>query len=192
MTPSVSRAIVAKYRDVAARPCGHFKYPVGRRSALRLGYRPAWLAPIPRDVVARFVGVGNPFTLKRPARGSRVLDVGCGCGMDAFIAAQLAGPRGRVSGLDLTPEMLARARRAGKRFPGTEFLEGTVEALPFERASFDLVISNGVLNLAPDKDAAYREIRRVLRPGGVLAAADLLVVETLPPQTLASMDAWSS
>lgn len=88
--------------------------------------------------------------------------------------------------------MLARARRAARRFPRTEFVEGTVESLPFERGSFDLVISNGVLNLAPDKDAAYREIRRVLRPGGVLAAADLLVVEAVPAETLASMAAWSS
>ncbi len=122
-----------------------------------------------------------------------MLDVGCGCGMDTFVAAGLVGPKGRATGLDLTPEMLEWPRKARAAFnqSNVEFHEGSAEKLPFEDDSFDLVTSNGVLNLVPDKDAAYAEIRRVLRPGGVFAAADLLVVEAIPETVLASEDAWS-
>jgi len=192
MTTGLHRSIRRKYRRVAERAAGHFVYPVGRRSALRLGYRAGWLEGIPPGIVSRFVGVGNPFSIRRPARGGVVLDLGCGCGMDVLVAARLVGPRGAVAGIDLTPQMLVPARRAAARRPNVTFIEGNVETLPFETGTFDLAISNGVLNLAPDKDAAYREIRRVLRPGGILAVADLLVVETIPPETLAGMDAWSS
>ncbi|NUN51062.1 MAG: methyltransferase domain-containing protein [Candidatus Brocadiae bacterium] len=189
---SLRRAIRARYTDVAADPRGHFSYPVGRRSARRLGYRPAWLESIPRDLVARFVGVGNPFPAARIRPGERVLDVGCGCGLDVFVAARLAGPRGSVVGVDLTPAMLARPRRAARRFPTASFLTARAEKLPFPDASFDLVLSNGVLNLCPDKDAAFRELRRVLRPGGRLVSADLLVTDDIPARTLASLDAWST
>jgi len=182
------------YRAVASQPEGLLPYPTGRASALRLGYPPAWLHTIPHQVVDRFVGVGNPFGIRKPATGEHVLDIGCGCGLDSFVAAALVGPEGRSVGLDLTVEMLdqARAAQANAGLGNLEFREGTVEALPFDDASFDQVISNGVLNLVPDKDAAFREIARVLRPGGVFAAADLLVTATIPEQVLSGIDAWST
>jgi len=190
----IRRAVVTKYRAVSDQPSGHFPYPIGRESAERLGYEAEWLAAVPPDLADRFVGVGNPFGVLRPERGERVLDVGCGCGLDTFVAATLVGPDGHAVGLDLTAEMLAwpRAALAECGLRNLVFLEGSAEELPVADGSFDLVISNGVLNLVPDKVAAFREIHRVLRPGGVLAAADLVVVESVPEAVLADMDAWSS
>lgn len=187
-------AVKDRYRSVAERPDGQFPYPVGRASARRLGYAPEWLGAVPDRVVEHFIGVGNPFDIRQPRPGERVLDVGCGCGFDAWVAAGLVGPDGRVVGVDLTPEMLGLARRAlAEQDPGNlELHEGGVEALPFDDESFDQVITNGVLNLVPDKDAAFREIHRVLRPGGILAAADLLVIDTVPEEVLADADAWST
>jgi ubiquinone/menaquinone biosynthesis C-methylase UbiE len=123
-----------------------------------------------------------------------VLDVGCGCGADVFVASQMVTAQGRAAGLDLTPEMLAHARAAAGRWSprNVAFEAGDVESMPFADDSFDAVISNGALNLAPDKEAAFREIARVLRPGGRLAVADLLVVDSVPESLLASMDAWST
>lgn len=186
------RAVRAKYSDVAARPDGQFPYPVGRESALGLGYEPEWLDAAPAAVVERFVGVGNPFRVRGPVAGERVLDLGCGCGLDVFVAAQQVGPSGRAVGVDLTPAMLELARPFASDHGQVELVEGSVERLPFADRSFDLVISNGALNLVPDKRAAYREAHRVLAPGGVLAVADLLVTEAIPPEVLASEDAWST
>jgi len=190
---AIRRSVRKKYAAVSRKPGGHFPYPVGRRSALKLGYARPWIDAAPRPAVDRFVGVGNPFLLRRPRPGDRVLDAGCGAGMDAFVAAGLVGPAGRVVGIDLTAEMLAPARRAlAASGPGNlTFRRASVEKLPFPDRSFDLVVTNGVLNLVPDKDAAYGEIRRVLRPGGILAAADLLVVNAVPEEILSDMDAWS-
>lgn len=191
---AIHETVRAKYRLFAAHPEGHFSYPTGRRGALAQGYDEAWLDAAPPEVVARFVGVGNPFEVRRPAAGERVLDVGCGAGLDAFVAAGLAGPAGRVVGVELTQEMLdvPRAALARRPAPWLAFEEADAAALPFADASFDVVLSNGVLNLVPDKDAAFREIRRVLRPGGTLAAADLVVLDAIPAEQLASKDAWSS
>jgi len=185
------RAVREKYRGVSDQPAGPFPYPVGRESAIALGYDPAWLEAVPDDVADRFVGVGNPFGVQRPASGARVLDLGCGSGLDVFVAAVLVGAAGRAVGLDLTPEMLAWPRRhvAGRN---VEFHEGLIEALPFEDESFDMAISNGALNLVPEKDAAFREIFRVLVPGGAFAVADLLVTATVPEEVLKRMDAWST
>lgn len=188
------RAVTEKYRTVSSEPKGHFPYPVGRESALGLGYQPEWLEAIPAEVVDRFVGVGNPFRLRQPVKGEHVLDVGCGCGLDVYVATQLVGAEGRAVGLDLTAEMLQWASRFATDWPlgNVEFKEGTVGALPFQDDSFNMVISNGVLNLVPDKDVAFRELQRVLRPGGTFAAADLLVTDTIPQKVLSSMDAWST
>ncbi len=190
----IRTAVRDKYRAVAAHPDGCFSYPIGRPGALALGYLPEWLDGIPAGVVDRFVGVGNPFRIQRPQAGERVLDVGCGCGLDAFVATSLVGPSGRVRGLDLTAEMLEPARRALAGRPGVplEFCEGDAATLPFPDGSFDRIVSNGALNLVPDKDAMFAELRRVLRDGGLLTVADLLVVESVPDSVLASMDAWSS
>ncbi len=180
---TIRDGIAQKYRKVAASPEGLFRYPTGEASARGLGYPPHLVADIPLAIRERFVGVGNPFSLGPIRAGESVLDLGCGAGFDAFIAAQLVGPAGRVVGIDLSPEMLAvaRAGQAEAGFPEVEFREASVEALPFPDASFDVALSNGVLNLVPDKPAALREIFRVLRPGGRLQACDIGLVGDRPP-----------
>ena len=190
----IRSAVRAKYQKVAANPEGYFAYPVGKEGALKLGYDASWFKCIPEDVIDRFVGVGNPFRIRAPKAGECVLDVGCGCGLDTYIAASMAGPTGRAIGIDLTAEMLTVARSGDEFFRNgnVEFHVGSAESLPFEDGFFDLVISNGVLNLVPDKPAAFGELARVLRKDGVLAAADLLVIETIPPEVLANTDAWST
>jgi arsenite methyltransferase len=192
-TEEIRCAVKEKYRKVMANPRGLFSYPVGEESARGLGYDPAWFKLVPSDIVGRFVGVGNPFTIRRPKPGDRVLDAGCGCGLDTFIAAFMAGLSGKAIGIDLTLEMLSIPRTAAKSFENgnVEFREGSLEQLPFDDSSFDLVMSNGVLNLVPDKRSAFAELARVLRSGGAMVCADLLVMETIPQEVLAGMDAWS-
>jgi arsenite methyltransferase len=179
----IREGIAEKYRKVAVSPEGLFKYPTGEESAKGLGYPPDLITAVPRPIRERFVGVGNPFSLGSIHRGEVVLDLGCGAGFDAFVAAQFVGPGGRVVGVDLSPEMLAvaRAALAEAGFPQIEFSDASIEALPFPDASFDVALSNGVLNLVPDKPAALGEIFRVLRPGGRLQACDIgLVGDRLP------------
>ena len=180
---AIRRGIAEKYRKVAVSPGGLFRYPTGEASARGLGYPPDLLAAIPPAIRERFVGVGNPFALGPLRPGDSVLDLGCGAGFDAFVAAQLVGPAGRVAAVDLSPEMLAvaRAGQAVAALPRIEFREASVEALPFPDDSFDAALSNGVLNLIPDKPAALREIFRVLRPGGRLQACDIGLSGDEPP-----------
>ena len=180
---SIRQRIATKYRKVAASPEGLFKYPTGEASALGLGYPPALVERVPAAVRERFVGVGNPFALGPVRPGEAVLDLGCGAGFDVFIAAQLVGARGRVVGIDFSSEMLAIAE-AGRRQAGiehVEFREAAVEALPSPDGSFDIALSNGVLNLIPDKPVALREIFRVLRPTGRLQACDIGLAGDEPP-----------
>jgi SAM-dependent methyltransferase len=181
---AIREGIAEKYRKVAVSPEGMFRYPTGEMSACGLGYPPELLAAIPQRVRERFVGVGNPFSLGPINPGEAVLDLGCGTGFDAFVAAQFVGLTGRVVGIDLSPEMLAvaKAGQAEAGFPQVEFCEAAVEVLPFADRSFDIALSNGVLNLVPDKPAALREIFCVLRPGGRLQACDIgLVGDRMPP-----------
>ena len=181
---ALHQGVADKYRKVAESPKGLFKYPIGEASALALGYPPELVARIPAYVRERFVGVGNPFALGEIGEGEAVLDLGCGAGFDAFVAAELVGREGRVAGIDLSPEMLAVAEsgRAAAGLSNVEFRQADVEALPFPDASFDVAMSNGVLNLIPDKPAALREVFRVLKPGGRLQACDMgLVGEESPP-----------
>ena len=192
---SVIRSTVkSKYKTVASRPEGHFPYPIGRESALNLGYDPSWLESVPDEIASHFVGVGNPFSIHIPKQGIRVLDAGCGCGLDSFVASLLVRPHGRVCGVDLTKEMLALPGSfSGKtKNKNPEFCEASIEALPYRDRAFDMIISNGVLNLVPDKKTAFSELARVLKPGGILAAADLVVMEEIPPEVLESKDAWST
>ena len=181
---TIRQGIAERYRKVAASPHGLFKYPTGEQSALGLGYPPDLLRAIPTDVRERFVGVGNPFALGPIHPGEAVLDLGCGAGFDAFIAAQLVGPKGRVVGIDLSPEMIAVAETGLEEagFSNVEFRLTQVEDLPFPEESFDVALSNGVLNLIPDKPQALREIFRVLRPGGRVQTCDIgLVGDRVPP-----------
>ncbi len=187
---AIRQGIAEKYRKVAVSPEGLFKYPTGEQSALALGYPSDLLRAIPHAARERFVGVGNPFALGPVRTGESVLDLGCGAGFDAFIAGQLVGPAGRVAGVDISPEMIAvaEAGRAEAGCPQVEFRLAPVEALPFPDGAFDVALSNGVLNLIPDKPAALREVFRVLRPGGRLQACDIGLVRDEMPRDKAQ---WS-
>ena len=180
---SVRSSICEKYRKVAISPVGYFTYPTGEHSALGLGYSAQVVGALPADIRARFVGVGNPFALGALRPGDVVLDLGCGAGFDAFVAALTVGPSGRVAGVDLSPEMLAVAERgrAAAGLSTVEFRQADAEALPYPDASFDVALSNGVLNLIPDKPAALRDVFRVLKPGGRLQVCDMGLVGEEPP-----------
>jgi SAM-dependent methyltransferase len=181
---TIRQGITEKYRKVAISPAGLFRYPTGQESARGLGYPPNWFEAIPLAVRERFVGVGNPFALGSIRPGEAVVDLGCGAGFDAFVAAQLVGPTGRVVAIDMSPEMLAiaEANLKAAEFSNLEFRLAHVEDLPFPGESFNVALSNGVLNLIPDKPQALREIFRVLRPDGRLQACDIgLLGERVPP-----------
>jgi len=167
--PEALRALVReKYRHVALQPLGAFHFHTGRALAVRLGYDPTLVAGLPDRAVESFAGVANPFSCRPLCQGDRVVDVGSGGGFDAIVAAHLVGGDGRVVGVDMTPEMLAKARETA-RLMGlghVEFRQGLAEDLPIEDGWAGVVISNGVLNLVADKAHVFREIFRVLRPGG--------------------------
>jgi SAM-dependent methyltransferase len=182
-----------KYREVALKPDATFHFHTGRPLAARLGYEQAVVDALPDRAVESFAGVGNPFSLRRLDPGERVVDVGSGAGFDSFIAVGQVGSTGRVVGVDMTPEMLEKSR-ATAQFLGydhVEFREGLAEALPVEDARADVVISNGVINLCADKQAVFTEIRRVLRPGGVLQFADIANGRPVPPEALRDIDLWT-
>ena len=189
----IHEALRHRYAKVAEQPEGQFPYPVGRGSAERLRYRRDFLDLVPPGLLERFVGVGNPFSLGEPQPGWAVLDIGCGAGFDSLIAALYVGPTGKVIGVDLSEEMLtvARGQSAAATVRNLDFRQGIAERLPVESSWADLVISNGVLNLAACKDTAFREIARVLRPGARLQAADLVLVKDLPENLRNDAFAWS-
>jgi arsenite methyltransferase len=189
----IREAVRKRYADVSSSTAGRFEYLTGRAGALALGYEPGMLDAIPDDILVAFCGVGNPFGLGPVQSGEAVLDVGCGAGVDLLIAAQLVGRNGRVCGLDLTPEMVEQARANLGRIgvPNADVAVGPAEAMPFQDGSFDVVISNGVLNLSPLKEQTYREIHRVLRRGGRLQFADIVLKGDLAPEVIGNLDAWS-
>jgi arsenite methyltransferase len=190
----IQKALRSRYAEVAERPTGKFSYPVGRDSAEQLDYRREWLDRIPSEVIERFVGVGNPFSLGEPKPGCNVLDIGCGCGFDSQMAALCVGTTGQVLGVDLSPEMLAVARSglSASGLTNVKLIEGRAETLPVESGWADLVISNGVLNLATCKQSAFAEVSRVLKPGGRFQAADLVLVKHLPEDLRDDQFAWSN
>ena len=183
-----------KYRTVAVEPDGTFHFHTGRALAARLGYDPELTAELPDSAVESFAGVGNPFSLRALEVGERVVDVGSGAGFDSVIAARRVTERGRVIGVDMTPEMLRRSRETADLLGLTnlEFRAGMAEALPVEEAWADVVIANGVINLCVDKRAVFDEIFRVLRPGGWLQFADIANGRPLPPEALADIDLWTA
>ena len=186
-------AIREEYAEVAAHPQRGFHFHTGRPLARMLEYADEWLLGIPEPSIESFAGTGNPFSLGEIQAGERVVDVGCGAGIDSLIAARKTGPGGRVIGVDMTPAMLDKARRAAKEMhlANVEFREGYAESLPVEDGWADVVISNGVLNLMPDKDAALAEMSRVLKPGGRLQIGDILVQRAVPESARRKIDLWT-
>ena len=182
-----------KYRAVATSPDATFHFHTGRPLAVRLGYDADVVDALPDRAVESFAGVGNPYSLRVLRPGERVVDVGSGAGFDSFIAASQVGPTGAVVGVDMTTEMLAKARTTVETLGLTnvEFREGLAERLPVEDEWADVVVSNGVINLCADKRAVFDEIRRVLRPGGRLQFADIANGRPVPPEALRDVDLWT-
>jgi arsenite methyltransferase len=180
------------YASVSDEPEKDFVFPTGRPWAEDLDY-PEELANVPEAAVESFAGVANPFSLGRLQPGERVLDLGSGAGTDSLVAAQMVGASGRVTGIDMTPEMVERARRSAEAMDAAnvEFVEGEVETLPFPDASFDVVISNGVIDLVPDKDAVFGEIFRVLKPGGRIQIADVTIQNPVSEEGKRDIDLWT-
>jgi arsenite methyltransferase len=180
------------YASVSADPGTERIFPTGRAWAEDLGYPPE-LAAVPESAAESFAGVANPFSLGRLQPGERVLDLGSGAGTDSLVAAQMVGPEGSVTGIDMTPEMLAKAAAAAAQLGATnvEFVESEAEQLPFPDASFDVVISNGVIDLIPDKDAVFSELFRVLAPGGRMQIADVTIQQPVSEEGRRNIDLWT-
>lgn len=193
--PEALRAEVRdKYREVAEQPDAEFHFHTGRRLAVRCGYDSAVVDALPDVAVESFAGVANPCALRSLEPGERVVDVGSGSGFDSFLAAGAVGESGRVVGVDMTPEMLDRSRRAAVEMglENVEFRDGLVEELPVEDGWADVVISNGVINLVADKKMAFTEIWRVLRPGGTLQFADIANGKPVPSEAVRDIDLWTA
>ena len=184
----------SKYREVAINPHGEFHFHTGRPLAERLGYDRSTIDALPDAAVESFAGVANPFSLRPLQPGARVVDVGSGGGFDCFIAAGQVGPEGRVVGVDMTDEMLdkARATAAGIGLSNVEFRKGIIEDIPVDDGWADVVISNGVINLCADKRAVFSEIFRVLRPGGRLQFADIANGQPVPEVAIRNIDLWTA
>jgi arsenite methyltransferase len=180
------------YSSVSDEPGRDFIFPTGRAWAEDLGY-PAELANVPDSAVESFAGVANPWTMGRLSAGERILDLGSGAGTDSLVAAQMVGANGRVTGIDMTAPMLAKARAAAAEMgvANVEFVEGEAERLPFSDASFDVVISNGVIDLVPDKDAVFAELYRVLAPGGRMQIADVTIQNPVSEEGRRKIDLWT-
>ena len=185
--------IQAKYEEVVGQPDAEFHFKIGRPALERTGYEPEWYEGLPEDAIGRFAGVANPFHWGLPHPGERVVDVGSGAGVDCLIAARAVGFDGAVVGVDMTPAMLEEARGAAAKADSVnvEFREGLAEKLPVEDGWADVVISNGVINLVPDKLDAYREISRVLKAGGRVQVADICVENAVPDSALGDVDLWT-
>jgi SAM-dependent methyltransferase len=192
--PEVLRsAIQDEYREVARDPGQGFHFHTGRALIGIVGYQDAWLDGIDDGAIDSFAGTGNPFAMGELAAGEKVVDIGSGGGIDSLIAARMVGPNGQVIGVDMTPEMLETARAAAAKsgIENAEFREAFMEELPIDDAWADVVISNGVLNLTPDKQRALGEMRRVLRPGGRLQIGDIMVQKEVSAAAKQRIDLWT-
>ena len=190
---TLRRAIREEYAEVAVNPEKGFHFHTGRPLARMLEYADEWLEGLPESSIEAFAGTGNPFSLGELRPGERVVDVGCGAGIDSLIAAKKVGPDGRVIGVDMTQSMLEKARQGAKEagLKNVEFREGYAEELPIVDGWADVVISNGVLNLMPDKSAALEEMSRVLKPNGRLQIGDILVQKAVPESAKRKIDLWT-
>jgi arsenite methyltransferase len=181
------------YTEVSTEQGKDFSFPTGRAWAQELGYPEPELSRVPDASVESFAGVANHWTLGRIEPGQVVLDLGCGAGADVLIAAQMTGPTGRVIGVDMTPAMLEQARASAVQMglQNVELHESLIESLPIEHTSVDVVISNGVIDLVPDKEAVFDEIDRVLRPGGRLQIADVVIHHEVSEDARKRIDLWT-
>jgi len=187
------QAISKEYEAVAKNPEQGFHFHTGRRLTRILGYADEWLEGIPESSIESFAGTGNPFSIGEISLGERVVDIGCGAGIDSLVAAKKVGSEGRVIGVDMTEAMLDKARRSSNEagFNQVEFRHGHIENLPVPDGWADVVISNGVLNLTPDKKATLREMARVLNPKGRLQIGDILVQKKVPDSAKSKIDLWT-
>jgi arsenite methyltransferase len=192
-TETLRDQVREKYRAVAVEPDAMYHFHTGRPLTARLGYDPAIVDTLPDRAVESFAGVGNPFSLRTIEPGEQVVDVGSGAGFDSFVAAHHVGTGGAVVGVDMTDEMLTKARATTELLglSHVEFRRGLAEDLPVEDGWADVVISNGVINLCADKRAVFDEIHRVLRPGGVLQFADIANGRPVPIEAMRDVDLWT-
>lgn len=190
---TLRRQISEKYTGVALDPEGGFHFHTGRPLAAMLGYDLDAVDRLPVSTVESFAGVGNPFSMGQLLAGEIVVDVGCGAGFDTLIAARQVGDVGRVIGVDMTDAMIEKARTGARalQLKQVEVREGYAESLPVDDAVADVVISNGVINLTPDKVAAMREVYRVLKPGGRFQIGDIVVHKEVPQEAKDDIDLWS-
>ena len=186
-------AVQKEYAEVAKHPDKGFHFHTGRPLAKILGYLDEWLDRIPESAIESLAGTGNPFSMGEVGPGERVVDIGCGAGMDSFLAASFVGPGGGVIGVEMTQEMLEKARAAAgeEGIPQLELKEGFAEELPVPDGWADVVISNGVVNLCPDKSRVFAEMSRVLKPGGRIQIADILVQKAVPEEAKLEIDLWT-
>ncbi len=189
----IRQGIKEKYKVVAINPEGKFRYPTGRAGLKGQNYDPEILRALPEDMLAWYCGVGNPFSLGPINEGEAVLDIGCGAGVDTFVAAVMVGPEGRVIGIDLISEMLNRARTNLEKtsFKNVTFQKGSAEELPFPDRIFDVVISNGAFNLIMEKAKALKEVFRVMKPSGRFLLADQILTGDMPADTRSMVENWA-
>jgi len=190
---SLRAAIQEEYSLVALEPQRGFHFNTGRRLAHLLGYSEEWLIGLSESSIASFAGTGNPFSLGTLNPQEKVVDIGSGAGFDSLIAARMVSPGGQVVGIDMTPAMIEKAKRAAQEIGinNVEFHQSYAETLPFEDGWADVVISNGVLNLIPDKFVALQEMARVLKAGGRLQIGDILVQKAVPESAKRKIDLWT-
>ena len=182
-----------KYAEVALEPTNQFHFHTGRRLAEKVGYSQDLLDVLPDECVESFAGVGNPFSVGEVKNGETVVDVGSGAGFDSLVAGRHVGPEGSVIGVDMTPEMLKKARHNAElmKVSNVTFREGLAENLPVPDGLADVVISNGIINLVPDKETALKEILRALKPGGRLYLSDIVVHKPVPEGARQNIDLWT-
>ncbi len=186
------QGVCQAYSAAADNPQAEHPFPVGRQFAESLGYSPGVLADLPASAVEAFAGVSNVAIFANIPTGATVLDLGCGAGLDTLIAARRVGPAGRVIGIDFSESMLTRARQAAAEagYDNIDFRQADAEELFLEDASIDVALVNGIFNLNPARDLIFRELARVVRPGGAVYGAEIILREPLPPEEQASETSW--